>query len=471
MAFTWPGTSSWLKWPAPTVWPTVIAGHRRRRSADALDGTAEPMETTGTVTLVSTLASNSPMTRMISAAMAGGVPGICPMMAARLTRSLGRNIPSTNFMRHAPSSSAATASTDSRKNALARSFVIGAGSTITSARMAPGWAAQASPIRAPRLWPTSTGGPNPAAPATASTSRARARDGCCRRGRAGPVPRRRAPRRNAGTAGRNTSGRTPTRERRSSAGRRRPRRRRPAGRQPRKRTLSSSSPALCLVPALVQLRYPPGQLADQGAQFRRVDDLDLGAEREHVERGGVERADPHPGLGPALTPGDGGGAPADPDTGRPAQQRREAAAARGQADPCPPGPGAGRGQVPGGGGDREIAAESLDQLEATRAAADRVERDAGRAEGLDVAEDRALGDLKLAGQLPGAHPAAGLEQPHQAAGSHRPRIIPKHDRRCHVSAAIIAWSSREGSNRDDSSCRWVGNRQRSVDPHHAAGQV
>ena len=50
----------------------------------------------------------------------------------------------------------------------------------------------------------------------------------------------------------------------------------------------------------------------------------------------------------------------------------------------------------------------------------------GRAESLDVAEDRALGDLKLVGQLPGAHPAAGLEQaqqPDQAAGSHEPRII------------------------------------------------
>ncbi len=79
------------------------------------------------------------------------------------------------------------------------------------------------------------------------------------------------------------------------------------------------------------------------------------------------------------------------------------------------------------GRDREIAPEPVEQLEATRAAADRVQGDPGRAEGFDVAQDRALGDLKLAGELPGAHPAAGLEQaqqPDQAAGSHGPRIIP-----------------------------------------------
>jgi hypothetical protein len=82
--------------------------------------------------------------------------------------------------------------------------------------------------------------------------------------------------------------------------------------------------------------------------------------------------------------------------------------------------------VPGGGGDRQIAPESLDQLEATRAAADGIERDPGRPEGLDVTQDRALGDLKLDSELPGAHPAAGLEQAQQAdqaAGSHTPRII------------------------------------------------
>ncbi len=49
MAFTCPGTSSMLTWPAPTVWPMVITGHRRRRSADALAGTAEPIETIGTL--------------------------------------------------------------------------------------------------------------------------------------------------------------------------------------------------------------------------------------------------------------------------------------------------------------------------------------------------------------------------------------------------------------------------------------
>ena len=85
-----------------------------------------------------------------------------------------------------------------------------------------------------------------------------------------------------------------------------------------------------------------------------------------------------------------------------------------------------RRPVPGGGGGRQIAPESPDQLEAARAAADREERDPGRAEGLDVAQDRALGNLKLVGELPRAHPAAGLEQaqqPDQAAGAHEPRII------------------------------------------------
>ena len=76
-------------------------------------------------------------------------------------------------VRHDRSSSARTAAKESRKNALAFVFVIGAGSTISKARMAPGWAAQASPISAPRLWPASTGLLNPAAPARASTSPAR----------------------------------------------------------------------------------------------------------------------------------------------------------------------------------------------------------------------------------------------------------------------------------------------------------
>jgi hypothetical protein len=43
--------------------------------------------------------------------------------------------------------------------------------------------------------------------------------------------------------------------------------------------------------ARVKIGDPRGQPADQGAQLRRVDDLGLGAEREHVERGGVQRAD------------------------------------------------------------------------------------------------------------------------------------------------------------------------------------
>src|SRR2546429_106473 len=84
-----------------------------------------------------------------------------------------------------------------------------------------------------------------------------------------------------------------------------------AGREYRGRARSRAAPAR------VQVRDPPGQPAHQGTQLQRVDDFDLGAEREHVERGGVERADPHPGLDPALTPGGRWGAPADPDAGRP----------------------------------------------------------------------------------------------------------------------------------------------------------
>ena len=86
--------------------------------------------------------------------------------------------------------------------------------------------------------------------------------------------------------------------------------------------------------------------------------------------------------------------------------------------PAGPGPGAGecRGEPAAG---RSLLNPSISSKPPEQPA-DRIERDAGRAESLDVAEDRALGDLKLGGQLPGAHPPAGLEQaqqPDQTAGS------------------------------------------------------
>ena len=101
----------------------------------------------------------------------------------------------------------------------------------------------------------------------------------------------------------------------------------------------------------------------------------------------------------------------------------------GTGGPVPAGPWRRRpGRCRGGGGGREIAAESLDQLEAARAAADRIDRDPGRAEGLDIAQDRCAGETSSSpASCPGAHPAAGLEQaqqPDQPAGSHGPRIIP-----------------------------------------------
>jgi len=47
-----------MKWPAPTVCPIVIAGQERSRSAAELAGTAEPIDSTGTVAEPSTLARN-----------------------------------------------------------------------------------------------------------------------------------------------------------------------------------------------------------------------------------------------------------------------------------------------------------------------------------------------------------------------------------------------------------------------------
>ena len=94
--------------------------------------------------------------------------------------------------------------------------------------------------------------------------------------------------------------------------------------------------------------------------------------------------------------------------GRLAAAQRKAAAARGQEHPRPPCPGTRRQRVPHWGGIREIASKPVEQLETTLATADGIERNPGGAEGFDVAEDRALRDLELVGELPGAHPAAGL---------------------------------------------------------------
>ena len=69
------------------------------------------------------------------------------------------------------------------------------------------------------------------------------------------------------------------------------------------------------------------------------------------------------------------------------------------------------------------------------------------AERLDVAQHGALADLKLGGELTGAHPPPGLEQAQQAdktAGAHGTTIIPIHDTRCHVLAEILASDTTKG---------------------------
>jgi hypothetical protein len=72
--------------------PDCLAdGDRRalRRSAGSLTGTAEPIDSTGTLTLPSALApSNSPMARIIAAATRGETAGI-PRMMARLDCCVG----------------------------------------------------------------------------------------------------------------------------------------------------------------------------------------------------------------------------------------------------------------------------------------------------------------------------------------------------------------------------------------------
>ena len=58
----------------------------------------------------------------------------------------------------------------------------------------------------------------------------------------------------------------------------------------------------------------------------------------------------------------------------------------------------------------------------------RVDRDAGAAERLDVAQHGALADLELGCELAGAHPAVGLQQTQQRdepAGAHAAQISRK----------------------------------------------
>ena len=60
----------------------------------------------------------------------------------------------------------------------------------------------------------------------------------------------------------------------------------------------------------------PGGLVQLGPQLRRVQDFDLRAEREQLDRRGGCRVGPHPGLDPVLAPGGRAGVPADPHAGR-----------------------------------------------------------------------------------------------------------------------------------------------------------
>ena len=79
------------------------------------------------------------------------------------------------------------------------------------------------------------------------------------------------------------------------------------------------------------------------------------------------------------------------------------------------------------GGGREVAAEPVQQLEPADTAADRVHRDPGGAERLDIPQHGPLRYFKLGRELPGGHPAPGLQQaqqPDQPAGTHTPKINP-----------------------------------------------
>ena len=62
-----------------------------------------------------------------------------------------------------------------------------------------------------------------------------------------------------------------------------------------------------------------------------------------------------------------------------------------------------------GGESGEVRLEAVDQLDPATRAARREDRHAGLAERLDVAQDRALGDLERLGELPCRHPAAALQ--------------------------------------------------------------
>ena len=171
---------------------------------------------------------------------------------------------------------------------------------------------------------------------------------------------------------------------------------------------------------------PGGRLPDGGAQFRRVEDLHLGAEGEHVEHRDIGRVDPHPGFGPVLTPGNGVRAPASPDVGWPAEEGGEPPTARRQPDPGAFRARPGRPGTARRGSRREIAAEPVQQLEPAEATADRVHGDPCGAECLDIPQHGPLRYLKLGRELPGGHPAPGLQeaqQPDQPAGTHKPKII------------------------------------------------
>ena len=145
-----------------------------------------------------------------------------------------------------------------------------------------------------------------------------------------------------------------------------------------------AGPLLAALRAGVPGGDPGGRLPDSGAQLRRVEDLHLGAEGEHVEHRDIGRVDPHPGLDPVLAPGNDARAPADPDVRWPAEQGGEPPAARGQPDPGTPRIRPGRPAAAWRDGGREVAAEPVQLLEPAKAAADRVHRDPGGAERLDV---------------------------------------------------------------------------------------
>jgi hypothetical protein len=158
---------------------------------------------------------------------------------------------------------------------------------------------------------------------------------------------------------------------------------------------------------------PQRRLAHPGAQFRRVDEFGLDAEREHVGHRLVGGFDRYPRPHPAVTPRAWRGAPADPYPGWPAEQHGHPTSARRQQN-------RGAGASSGRGGrvvmqptGRQVAGEAFDQLETAEFAAYRVDRDAGRAQRFNVTQHSALRDLKLGRELRRRHPAASLQQAKQ----------------------------------------------------------